>query len=134
MGVEEEFHLVDALTGEPKPVAGQVLEHTGGEVAPELLPSQIETATPVCADLAELQANLCRLRAQADRAARREGCRIISSGTHPLAGAAKEVTDQDRYRGRRGFVRRGNGDRDQNERNGGREHYVRHRGEHAEVG
>jgi carboxylate-amine ligase len=33
-----------------------------------------------------------------DRAARREGCRIISSGTHPLAGAATKVTDKDRYR------------------------------------
>lgn len=98
LGVEEEFHLVDVNTGEPKPVSERVLEHTGGEVAPELLPNQIETATPVCGDLADLREQLCRLRTQVDRAAQHEGCRIISSGTHPLAGAASEVTDKDRYR------------------------------------
>lgn len=98
LGVEEEFHLVDPDTGEPKPVNEQVLKHTGDEVDPELLPTQIETATPICADLAELREHLYRLRRQVDRAARQEGCRIISSGTHPLAGAASDVTDKDRYR------------------------------------
>lgn len=89
---------MDPETGEPKPVNEQVLEHTGGEVDPELLPSQIETATPVCADLAEVGEHLHRLRRQVDRAAQQESCRIISSGTHPLAGAATEVTDKARYR------------------------------------
>lgn len=98
LGVEEEFYLVDVDTGEPKPVSERVLEYTGGEVAPELLPDQIETATPVCVDLADLRDQLCRLRAEVDRAAQREGCRIVSCGTHPLAGAATHVTDKDRYR------------------------------------
>lgn len=98
MGVEEEFHLVDAVDGSPQPLVGKVLEHTGREVDPELLPTQIETATPVCSDLRELGDHLIRLRTEVDAAARAEGCRIVASGTHPLVGAAAQVTDSRRYR------------------------------------
>lgn len=98
LGVEEEFHLIGSDDGMPRPVIGKVLEHTGRDIDPEMLPTQIETATPVTDGLQELRAHLVRLRDEVDGAAQREGCRIVSSGSHPLAGTASDVTDRERYR------------------------------------
>ena len=88
LGVEEEYHLVDAETYEladmPE-VVTTAIDMLGAEAQGEISTSQLEIATPVCASLAEVRSNLARIRATADVAARRQGCRILAAGTHPTA-------------------------------------------------
>jgi carboxylate-amine ligase len=86
LGVEEEYHLVDAETYEladmPE-VVTTAIDMLGAEAQGEISTSQLEIATPVCASLAEVRSHLARIRATADVAARRQGCRILAAGTHP---------------------------------------------------
>lgn len=101
LGVEEEYHLVDAATmtladaPEVVPAARQLL---GQEAQTEISTSQLEVATPVSSSLAEVREHLVRLRRQADAAAQRHGCRILSSGTHPTGRWTEQrLTDAPRY-------------------------------------
>jgi carboxylate-amine ligase len=103
LGVEEEFQLVDADTGELRPQVEAVLpearEVLGEEVQPELQRSMIETGTPVCSDLEEVRRELVRLRREVGAAAEGAGCRIAAVGTHPTARwQEQEITGKPRYR------------------------------------
>jgi carboxylate-amine ligase len=102
LGVEEEFQLVDAETGELRPHVDAVLpearESLGEEVQPELQRSMIEIDTPVCSDLDEVRRELVRLRREVATAAEATGCRIAALGTHPNArGEEQEITGKARY-------------------------------------
>ncbi len=87
VGVEEEFHLIDATTGDLSGagphIARQRAEAGRGRVVPEMLSSQVEFATPVCAGLEELRTALVRLRSELVVAAEGQGCRLVASGTYP---------------------------------------------------
>jgi carboxylate-amine ligase len=103
LGIEEEFQLVDAETGELRSSVDAVLpearEALGEEVQPELQRSMIETGTPVCLDLDEVRRELVRLRREVAAAAEATGCRIAALGTHPTARwQEQEITDKARYR------------------------------------
>ena len=104
VGVEEEFCIVDAGTGEMQPVAEEILplakEALGDQVEAELNRSQIETATRVCTTLAEVRAELERLRRGLREAAAEVGCRVVSSGTHPTARPTDSEVNptKERYR------------------------------------
>jgi len=106
LGVEEEYLLVDPVTGHPVPAADAVLTAADlgslvdpGEVQPELLRAQLEVATPVCETLDEVGAHLLRLRHAVAAAAEGARCRIVASGTSPFAGPDHaEITDAPRYR------------------------------------
>jgi YbdK family carboxylate-amine ligase len=86
VGVEEEYHLVhDGTWGladapEVVPAARALL---GAAAQGEISTSQLEVATPVCRSLAEVRAELLRLRKGASEAARASGCRLLASATHP---------------------------------------------------
>ncbi len=101
IGVEEEFHLVDAETGLLRPHAADVLNATGGrladEVEPELLRTQIETGSPVCSTLAELRAELGRQRGALSASADAVSCRILASGTWPGPAQHLPATSNERY-------------------------------------
>jgi glutamate---cysteine ligase / carboxylate-amine ligase len=102
LGIEEEFQLVDAETGELRPHADAVLpearESLGEEVQPELQRSMIEIGTPVCSDLGEVRRELVRLRREVAAAAEAAGCRIAALGTHPAARwEEQEITGKARY-------------------------------------
>lgn len=89
LGVEEEFSIVDAETGELRPDVRRLLpgaqEALGEGVQPELNLSQIETGSGVCRDLAGVRSELTRLRVALAGAAERAGCRVLATGTHPTA-------------------------------------------------
>ncbi|MFP5317164.1 MAG: glutamate--cysteine ligase [Acidimicrobiia bacterium] len=89
IGVEEEFSIVDADTGELRPDVRRLLpgaqEVLGDGVQPELNLSQIETGTAVCRDLAGVRSELTRLRGALAGAAEQAGCRVLATGTHPTA-------------------------------------------------
>ncbi|WP_329395926.1 carboxylate-amine ligase [Streptomyces melanogenes] len=103
-GVEEEYLLVDPVTGRPLPRSEEVRALTGPdtveepEVQAELLQAQVEVATPVCLALAELGGHLVRLRHTVGTAAERVGCRVAAVGAAPVNGAGPvPVTPRPRY-------------------------------------
>jgi carboxylate-amine ligase len=89
IGVEEEFYIVDAQTGALRPMADEILprakERLGEQVEAELNRAQIETGTSVCDTLAEVRAELERLRRLLREAASGAGCSVVAAGTHPTA-------------------------------------------------
>ena len=101
LGVEEEYHLVDATTyalaDAPKVVeaARQLL---GADAQGEISTSQLEVVTPISTSLSQVRAHLVRLRRGADQAAQRDGCRILAAGTHPTASWLEQrMTPEPRY-------------------------------------
>ena len=91
LGIEEELMVVDADTGDavadPDPAIFETCAANRGphQVVNELLRSQIETGTQVCASIAQLRASLHETRRIVVDGARRHGTAIIASSTHPFA-------------------------------------------------
>lgn len=89
VGVEEEYQIVHPETRELRPRAASVLpdakRKVGDNVQPELYLSQIEIGTHVCHTLAEVRAEIVRLRRELIHAAERDGNRIAAAGTHPFS-------------------------------------------------
>ena len=99
VGVEEEFVLLDPVTGEASPVAPRVLARLGDEpgVTPEFLHFQVETATSVCRSLDEVRADLTRLRRLVSRSAEYAGSVAVATGVAPYGtgtGTPKVTTDR----------------------------------------
>ena len=84
VGVEEEFLLLDA-DGEAAPVAAQVIASLGNglRAQQELMRHQVESATGVCRDLAELRAQLLERRLLLAGAAAEHGACLVAVGTPP---------------------------------------------------
>ena len=103
LGVEEEYQVVDAESRALDPRGERVLERVrqdlGEQVVPELRASQIEVMTPVCRTLAEVRAELLRLRSGVIGGAIEEGCRIVAASTHPFSHWQEQpITPDERYR------------------------------------
>ena len=101
LGVEEEYHLVDAETmalADAPDVVADALQLLGAQAQSEISTSQLEIATPVCTSLAEVREHLVRLRRGADAAAQKHGCRVLGAGTAPAARWTEQrLTDGARY-------------------------------------
>jgi carboxylate-amine ligase len=103
IGVEEEFHVVNPRTGAVAPEALTLLAeaHGGGDHDPEaeLLRSVVETATPVCNDLAGVRAELIACRGALIKAAAQHDLAVATAGTVPASGhRAVDVYPKARYR------------------------------------
>lgn len=101
IGVEEEFLLVDAASGEPMAANRAVAREArddGIELQLELTSCQVETTTPVLASSAELAAELNRLRQIAARSATAHGAQLLAVGLPPSVPRGFPVTDTPRYR------------------------------------
>ncbi|MET8997566.1 YbdK family carboxylate-amine ligase [Amycolatopsis sp. NPDC004169] len=98
VGVEEEFVLLDTHTGAAVPAAPRLLAALRGEpgVVPEFLRFQIETVTSVCHSLAEVRADLTRLRRRVGEAAADTGCLAVATAVAPF-GTVPLVTAEPRY-------------------------------------
>jgi glutamate---cysteine ligase / carboxylate-amine ligase len=103
VGVEEEYQIVDGETYELRPRAESVLadaEAAGEDVQPELSLSQVEIGTAVCTTLAEVRAELVRLRKAVTQAASASGSRVVAIGTHPFSEwLGQGITPKERYLG-----------------------------------
>ncbi len=103
IGIEEEYLLVDADTGEliveqPPSLMPEASRVLGPQVNPEFLQSQIEVGTKVCGSMSEARADLVRLRTTIAEAARRHGLAPIAASTHPTARwMDQRVTPAERY-------------------------------------
>ena len=89
IGVEEEYQIIDPHTHELSSAAEQILpiaaQTLGEAVQLEMILSQIEIATPICATLADVQNQLTRLRGGMIDAAAQVGKQIGSAATHPFS-------------------------------------------------
>jgi carboxylate-amine ligase len=104
IGVEEEYQIVDPTSRHLRPRAGRILpdaqKAVGEEVTNELYLSQIEIGTPVCRTLAEVRAELVRLRRELIEASGRNGSRLAAAGTHPFSRWENQaLTPKPRYVG-----------------------------------
>ena len=101
LGVEEEYHLVDAGTmalADAPDVVEEALRLLGPQAQGEISTSQLEIATPVCTSLAEVREHLVRLRRGADAAAQAHGCRILGAGAAPAASwTEQQLSPGERY-------------------------------------
>ena len=103
IGIEEEYLLVDASTGEllveqPTGLLDKASQKSGTQVNPEFLQSQIEVGTKVCTTIADARTELCRLRSAVADAAGQFGLLPIACSTHPFARwEEQKVTRADRY-------------------------------------
>lgn len=102
VGVEEEFLLVDPVTGVAVNRSDEVVsvarELYGLELDYELTRAQVETNTTVCRDAGQVRRELLDTRAAVAMAARTAGCRAIAVGAPPLGDATGVITDSLRYR------------------------------------
>ncbi|MBP2328635.1 carboxylate-amine ligase [Kibdelosporangium banguiense] len=103
-GVEEEFLLVDARSRRTVGRADAVLKRVGSGVLPdgatlhrELLSSQVEFASGVCASMGELRAQLAAGRRVLCEAACGEGLGLVSAGTAVLADPDVPVAEGERF-------------------------------------
>ena len=103
LGVEEEYLLVDKETRElvidpPETLMQEAEEKCGAQVTSELLRSQIEIGTKVCANVQEARAELVRLRSNIIEVADRHGLAPIAASTHPFSSWTEQKhTQKDRY-------------------------------------
>ncbi|MDG4767561.1 glutamate--cysteine ligase [Solwaraspora sp. WMMD406] len=101
VGVEEEFLLVDQLTGAAVPAVEAVLAEIPaelrGQVQREFQTSQIEIGSPPGLDLRALRRTLGTLRGALADAADRAGARLLAIGTAPVAGPLPDVVDDPRF-------------------------------------
>ena len=102
VGVEEEFHLVDAATMALRPRADRVLPEArrrlGERVTAEITLSQVEVSTPVCGTLDDARGNLAGLRRTVAEVAAAHESAILASGTHPFTDwLGQAITPGRRY-------------------------------------
>lgn len=102
IGIEEEYLLVDAETGDLAPAPDALMADCkadlGDQVSPEFLRCQIEIGTPVAPDIRTAREHLRHLRATVARHAARHGLAPISASCHPFADwRDQDHTDKDRY-------------------------------------
>lgn len=86
IGVEEEYQLVSAETGELTSRARHVLAADWvGELEAEVLETMLEVGTHVCGNVEELRSELRRLRLQVASTAATEDLRMVAAGIHPFS-------------------------------------------------
>src|SRR5215218_1159724 len=106
LGIEEEYQIVDPETRGLLARRGHAVQLRaqrvlGEEAMLELLTSQVEAISPVCRTLAEVRAEISRLRREVNEAAKQEGSRspprartpfrIGGSSAPPLRSATREL-------------------------------------------
>jgi glutamate---cysteine ligase / carboxylate-amine ligase len=104
IGVEEEYQIINVKTRELQSRGASILlraqEAVGEQAQSELYLSQIEIGTPICRTLAEVRAEITRLRGEVIAAAEKGGDRIAAAGTHPFSHwEDQQVTPKARYIG-----------------------------------
>ena len=102
IGIEEEFQMVDKVTGQLSPCIltvlekGQALFHE--QIKPEMLQSTVEVNSDIMPDIPTARKEMRDLRATLIRLVGEEGLALISAGTHPTALWQNEArTPLERY-------------------------------------
>lgn len=102
IGVEEEFQIVDPDTWGLRSHVSELIASgapaLGEQLKQELHQSIVEVGTKICADVRELETEICRIRRELAESAERVGLRIAAAGTHPFSRWKDQVlTPGERY-------------------------------------
>ena len=103
VGIEEEYLLVNLDTRDvnenpPAELLKECTERGGNQISPEFLRSQLEVSTRVCRTIAEVRADLARLRAIIVDVSRKYGVAPIAASTHPFGSATRQMpTEKEQY-------------------------------------
>ncbi|BBH69732.1 putative glutamate--cysteine ligase 2-3 [Actinoplanes sp. OR16] len=101
VGVEEEFLLVDPVTGRNLPVGDQVRDALPAEVRAnsrsEFRPSMIELVTGVCTDVEDVRGQLVAARFATAGVARSADARLVAIGATPVAEADRGIPAVPRF-------------------------------------
>jgi glutamate---cysteine ligase / carboxylate-amine ligase len=102
IGVEEEFQIVDPDTGELRSHVSELLTASapalGDQIKRELHQSIVEVGTKICANVTELEHEVCRIRRELSHSAESVGLRIAAAGTHPFSNWKDQlVSPGERY-------------------------------------
>ncbi len=105
LGVEEEFMLIDPVSGDTlrdpdEGILETCNEHRGRhKFVREFMRAQIETNTRVCTSVAEVRTAISETRGIVVRAAEKYGAGVLATSTHPFAEwETQMVTPGSRYR------------------------------------
>lgn len=100
LGVEEEFLVVDEVTGRPVPAGPAIVDELSDvDFHREFSRAQVEFVSPVCAGLDDVRRELSRGRRTLARAARRHRSLLVATGSPPLGRPGPPpVTGAPRYR------------------------------------
>jgi len=95
IGVEEEFQIVDPNTWELRSHVSELLSASapalGDQIKRELHQSIVEVGTKICANVTELDEEVCHIRRELSAAAESVGLRIAAAGTHPFSSWKDQV-------------------------------------------
>jgi len=95
VGVEEEFQIVDPTTWDLRSHVSQLLESgtpsLGEQIKREMHQSIVEVGTPICADVAQIEREVLRMRSELCSAADRVGLAVAAAGTHPFSNWIDQV-------------------------------------------
>ncbi len=102
LGIEEEFQIVDPVTGELRSRVSEILADSktllGEQVKPEMIQAMIEVGTGICKDIQAARADITNLRGVLAGLARKKGLEIIAAGTHPFSHwQDQKIFDNERY-------------------------------------
>jgi carboxylate-amine ligase len=103
VGIEEEYLLVNLDTRDvnenpPHDLLRVCTECGGGHISPEFLRCQLEVSTRVCRSIADVRADLARLRGIIVDVARGHGLAPIAASTHPFAHATRQMpTEKEQF-------------------------------------
>jgi carboxylate-amine ligase len=103
VGIEEEYLLVNLDTRDvdenpPAALLRECTERGGSQISPEFLRSQLEVSTRVCRSIAEVRADLARLRSIIVEVSRKYGLAPIAASTHPFANATRQIpTEKEQF-------------------------------------
>ncbi len=102
LGIEEEYQLIDPETRELAPWGPEFLDQgeklLPGQLKPEMMRSQIEVGSRVCADIGELRGEVVRLRRAVSSLAAEHGLAVAAASTHPFSQWSDQpLTPADRY-------------------------------------
>ena len=103
LGVEEEYLLVNpetraAAAHPPDEFFKTCKKALGDHVTPEFLQCQIEIATPICQNLADVRENLTHMRGTLSRIAKQFDLELMAASTHPFTSwREQEPTKAERY-------------------------------------
>jgi carboxylate-amine ligase len=95
IGVEEEFQIVDPVTWELRSHVSELLTASapslGDQIKRELHQSIVEVGTKICANVDELENEVCRIRRELSQSAESVGLRIAAAGTHPFSAWKDQI-------------------------------------------
>ena len=104
IGIEEEYQIIDPVSGELRSYVTQILEEgqliLQEQLKPEMMQSVVEVGTHVCRTADEARKELVRLRGTIAALARKQGLTIAAAGTHPFSSwTTQKVFPHERYYG-----------------------------------